>query len=351
MSQSRLACVYVAAGCVFVASAAAAPRTYVASYGNDANTVNNCGPTTPCRTFATAMTVADTGGQVIVLDSAGYGSVVITKSISLIAPDGVYAGLTVASGGTAVQIATAGVDVVLKGLTITGQAGGYGIAMTAGNSLHVEKTTIADFAGMGIGLSVQAAARVSVVGSVIRDSGDGIAAGGGASVSIATSQILNHSNAGIMIRSSGTTSGPLTTITVGDSLVAGANYCIDNYEISGRTGILHATHVTASNCAYDAFFNEPASTGTMTLASCIATKSGSGFRNVTGTLTISNSSASGNARGFSSAGGTLVVSGSTATNNATGFERIGGTFVSMGNNTVYGNTTDTSGTITSAALQ
>jgi len=349
MSRST-ACLAILAASLFSTAALAVPRAYVASYGNDANTATNCGPTTPCRTFATAMTVADTGGQVIVLDSAGYGSVTITKSISLIAPDGIYAGLTVASGGTAVQIATAGVDVVLKGLTITGQGSGYGISMTAGNSLHVEKTTIAKFTGTGAGLSVQAAAMVNIVGSVIRDSQNGIYAGNGATMSITGSQVLNHINEGIAIRTTSAATGATTAVTVSDSVVAGASYCVDNWDISGNIGVVHATNVTASDCSR-AFINEPDGAGSMTLTSCTATESGIGIRSFSGTTTVSNSSASGNLTGFNSNGGTLVVSGSTAANNTTGFERTGGIFVSMGNNAVYGNTTNTSGTITPAALQ
>jgi hypothetical protein len=294
----------LAVASLFATSALAVPRAYVASYGNDANT--SCGPTTPCRTFATAMTVADAGGQVIVLDSAGYGSVVITKSIAIIAPDGIYAGLTVASGGTAVTIATAGVDVVLKGLTITSQGFGQGIYMNNGDSLHVERTTIAKFAGTG--LVVQTPAKVNVIDSVIRDNTYGIIAGAGATVGIVGSKVLNNSSEGIEINTAGTATGVTTTININDSVVSGSDWCVDNYDISGNTGVINATRVTVTGCGRG-FANEPSGTGTMT------------------------------------------VSGSTASDNGYGFYRSGGIFVSAGNNWVYGNTINTSGTITSSALQ
>jgi hypothetical protein len=349
MSRSAACLVFLAAALVSTA-ALAVPRAYVASYGNDANTATNCGPTTPCRTFASAMSVADTGGQVVVLDSAGYGSVTITKSISLIAPDGIYAGLTVASGGNAVTIATAGVDVVLKGLTITGQGSGYGISMWNGNSLHVEKTTIANFTS-GTGLSAQAAAKVNIIDSVIRDNNSGIYAGNGATMNITGSRILNQGLDGIVIQTATTATGATTAVTVTDTVVSGAQFCLDNWEIAGNTGTMYATNVTASNCSSRAFLNEPDGAGSMTLASCTATESNTGFKSVTGTMTVSGSSAGGNTTGFNSSGGTLTVSGSTASNNTMGFSRTAGTFVSAGNNWVYGNTTNTSGTITSAALQ
>src|SRR5512143_3979157 len=73
-------------------TALAAQRTFVASYGSDANP---CSVTQPCRGFAAAILQADAGGEVVVLDSGGYGPVTIGKSIALIAPEGVYAGISV----------------------------------------------------------------------------------------------------------------------------------------------------------------------------------------------------------------------------------------------------------------
>ena len=67
-------------------------RTFVASTGND---LNSCILTAPCRGFAHAITQTNLGGEVIVLDSAGYGPVTITQSVSIIAPAGVYAGVSV----------------------------------------------------------------------------------------------------------------------------------------------------------------------------------------------------------------------------------------------------------------
>ena len=63
-------------------AAATAQRTFVASTGNDANP---CSLAQPCRGFARAFRQASPG-EVIVLDSAGYGLVTITQSVSLIAP-------------------------------------------------------------------------------------------------------------------------------------------------------------------------------------------------------------------------------------------------------------------------
>jgi hypothetical protein len=68
----------------------AAQRTFVASTGDDATASSNCSLVLPCRSFATALTQTLDGGEIIVVDSAGYAPVVIDRSVSIIAPAGVY---------------------------------------------------------------------------------------------------------------------------------------------------------------------------------------------------------------------------------------------------------------------
>jgi hypothetical protein len=52
------------------AASATIQRTFVASTGNDANP---CTLAQPCRGFARAVSQTSPSGEVIVLDSAGYG--------------------------------------------------------------------------------------------------------------------------------------------------------------------------------------------------------------------------------------------------------------------------------------
>src|SRR5829696_3669713 len=94
-------------------------RTFVSGLGSDANP---CSRAEPCRTFGAAIAQTLAGGEVIALDSAGYGPVTITKAISLIAPPGVYAGITTTVANTyAITVAAGANDlVVLKGLSLTG---------------------------------------------------------------------------------------------------------------------------------------------------------------------------------------------------------------------------------------
>jgi hypothetical protein len=83
------------------AYAAARDRTFVGSYGNDANP---CTFGSPCKTFQQAVNVVAAGGEVTAIDSAGFGSINITKAVSITSPDGVEAGIVPAAGGNAITV-------------------------------------------------------------------------------------------------------------------------------------------------------------------------------------------------------------------------------------------------------
>jgi len=153
--------------CTLVASlsVSAAQRTFVSGSGVD---TNPCTLTLPCRSFATAIGQTAPSGEVIVLDSAGYGPVAITKSVSIIAPAGVYGGISVsAPNGTGIDINGSNITVVLRGLSIVGQGGETGVQFGQGARLTIEDCEIANLDN-----GVDAAAPNSVVtvrNTVIRD--------------------------------------------------------------------------------------------------------------------------------------------------------------------------------------
>ena len=76
------------------------------------------------------------------LDSAGYGAVTINKAVSVIAPPGIYAGITV-TAGIGIDV-TAGA-VALRGLTIRGLGGNVGIHVGIARS-----GSIAVISGLGL---------------------------------------------------------------------------------------------------------------------------------------------------------------------------------------------------------
>ena len=190
---------------------ATAQRTFVASYGNDANI---CSLVQPCRGFAAALSLANDGGEVIVLDSAGYGTVNIAKSVSIIAPPGVYAGIAVPIFGPyGVSIDGPSIVVVLRGLSINGQGGGgnNGIQFVQGSRLYVEQCTIS---GVGIGGIYMNTGHAFVTDTTIRDTaGYGIAAYGSLYITIDRSRIERNFLGGVSIANG-------ATMTVTDSVIA-----------------------------------------------------------------------------------------------------------------------------------
>src|SRR5215831_14977565 len=126
------------------APANARARVFVASYGNDANP---CTFGSPCRNFQQAVNVVDPGGEVTAIDSAGFGPISVSKSVTITSPDGVEAGIVPVAGGNAVTINAEPNDViVLRGLTLNGSGIAYdGIVFNSGSSLTVANCVVQNF--------------------------------------------------------------------------------------------------------------------------------------------------------------------------------------------------------------
>src|SRR5882757_6750105 len=84
-------------------------RTWVSGLGNDANP---CTRTQPCLTFQAAHDKTAAGGEIDVLDPGGYGTVTITKSISIVNEGVGVAGIRTVAGATAITINAGSGDVV-----------------------------------------------------------------------------------------------------------------------------------------------------------------------------------------------------------------------------------------------
>src|ERR1700712_2648167 len=101
-------------------ASAQATRTWVSAEGVEggaADDANSCSRTSPCKTFAGAISKTAAGGTISVLDTGGYGPVVIGKAISIIA-EGAQAGV-VTSGNNGITINAGSTDLVhLQGLFI-----------------------------------------------------------------------------------------------------------------------------------------------------------------------------------------------------------------------------------------
>ena len=169
-------------------AAATAQRTVVAHTGNDAAA---CSVAQPCRGFARAIAQTSVGGEVIVLDSAGYGPVTITKSISVIAPAGIYAGITVFSGD-GITVSAPGAIVVLRGLSINGQGGSNGVAVLGAARVRIESCVISGTRVDGVMHSAPGAELI-VLDTIVRDNGaSGI--GGDADASVVLDRVRSEHN-------------------------------------------------------------------------------------------------------------------------------------------------------------
>ena len=294
---------------------AMAQRTFVASHGNDANT---CALTQPCRGFAAAVAQTSVGGEVIVLDSAGYGSVTITKSVSITVPPGVYGGISVpgTADATGVLVANSAINVVLRGLTINsvGAADGistYGIRMTDGAAVTIENCVVSNFAQYGgVGVSIESPAKVAISGSVIRDSHVGLIAGYGATVNISNSQVTANLKGSIATRGIFLTNAPgggtTTRVSVSDTTVSGFETCIDNSATTDTTGHINAIRINVTGCLF-AIINEPF-TGTTTVGYSMVSGSGVAFEQDSGTFyTLGNNQLSDNGTDYG--GGSISLIG------------------------------------------
>jgi parallel beta helix pectate lyase-like protein len=157
MNNCRLALrisVLVSASLVFTSIAQAqATRTWVSGVGDD---VNPCSRTAPCKTFAGAISKTAMGGEINALDSGGFGTVLIKKSITLDGTGTLGGILAAQTTGIFINITDpndTAKAVRIRGLSINGAGNGsYGIRVIEGNSVSVEDTVIDGFTKSGIGL-------------------------------------------------------------------------------------------------------------------------------------------------------------------------------------------------------
>ena len=286
----KLPAVYliVALCTIFATPAQAGQRAFVASYGSD---TNSCGPVTPCRTFAKAVTVVDPNGEVVALDSSGFGSVTLTQSVSLTAAPGAYVGISVFPGTNGVTIATPGVNVVLRGLIINSQGGDAGILMIAGAKLSIENCVISNFSIIGsssnqLGVLVETAATIRMVNTLIRDNDIGIQLQEGATADISESKFLGNSTAGIFAFNE--TAGTTTTAAISNTVVVGSGIGIYARAITPTgSSKIDISRSIVSNSGVGITAESPASVGAASVSirkSMVTGSSNFGLWNIDGTL-------------------------------------------------------------------
>jgi Right handed beta helix region len=263
-------------------------RVFVSGLGDD---LNPCTRTAPCRNFQRGHDAVAAGGEVVALDSAGYGAVTITKSVTLDGA-GQHAGIT-ASSGIAITVNAAGAKVVLKDLTLNGVgAASSGVHATAVSVLHIEGCVVNGFVGTGI--TVSAGSEIYINDTIARNNG-----GNGISIT------------------------PTSTVTASISHCRAENNDFDGFFAfkNSRVTVSHSVAAGNGGSGFRANSNESGTTAEMNVDHCVASD------NLTGFL----------AQG--AGGGTAImrVARSTATANSNfGFVNSLGIFESLGDNLVRG---------------
>jgi parallel beta helix pectate lyase-like protein len=303
------------------ATAVLAQRTFVSSGGLDTNA---CSLTAPCRGFAAALVQTKPGGEIVVLDSAGYGGVTITQAVSIVVPPGIYAGVSVTTPGTDGIVVSAGAadEVILRGLTINNQGGNNGVVFNSGAALYVESCTIRGFSLPGMAnlrFAPGGASKLFVKDSYIRGGQAGINLANGATLASATidnTRIENNVN--------GVTASFSGALTLRNSIVAENT----NHGVSLQTGGGQALDAALDNV--------------------MVSNNDSNGVNVAGsniTVAMSSSTVVGNITGVFVQGGgsaaTARLTNNVISRNTTGIQTgANGSVLSPASNTIEGNGTD-----------
>jgi hypothetical protein len=154
---------------------AGAPRAWVSGHGVDQA---GCGaPASPCRSLQYAHDHAvNAGGEIDILDPAGYGAISITKAISIV-NDGVGTAGVQTTSGIAININAGSADTVyLRGLNIDGVgfAGLTGVQFNTGASLSLFNCVVRHFSAYGVALAPTAdATAMNIVDTVSSDNHGG----------------------------------------------------------------------------------------------------------------------------------------------------------------------------------
>lgn len=236
--------------------------TFVSGLGNDSNVSASCSRANPCRTLAAAYTVTESGGEIIALDPADYGSITITGQLSILGVQG--AAIAVATGATAVTInAPAGDRIIIKDFVVSGagQADTKGIELNTGQ-LALLNSTLKE---LSIGLNVSDTKADVVYTDLIANttgistSGTGVDTNvfpftGPTQVRIAWGNAIGNTNAYVM-NNPGTGTGG-NKITIFEFLTSNTDAAFST-NMTGNTSLISGTgpSCSGSNCQNFGFYS------------------------------------------------------------------------------------------------
>jgi Right handed beta helix region len=266
------------------APAHAQSRSWVSGVGDDANP---CSRTAPCRTFAAAVSKTVTNGIINCIDNAGYGSVTITRSMTIDCHENLASVLVIDLAGITVNIPAGDPKdpqrtARFRNIDISGSGGGgQGINIISAAAVIVEDVTITQVAKQGI---------------------NDIRADGGM-LSVKNTTIANNAGVGIVAAA-----GPTSSVVLDN---------VHSFKNTFGLAIAKNNSVMANRSVFSG-------------------NSSSGIQADSGALLVlDNSVVSANAVGLSASGGPVAFGNTDITFNGTG---ITGTTTSFGNNRIFANT-------------
>jgi hypothetical protein len=285
------------------AAHAQATRTWVSGVGDDANP---CSRTAPCKTFAGAISKTASNGEINALDDGGFGTVTITKPITIDGGSHIAGVLNAGVQGIIVNTPGANDVVNLRNLDINGAGTGTrGINVLSCKRLIVENCHI--------------------YGQNLGGAGQGILLGGTTTtqlITIRNCKIDKNSGQGI---SSGPTAPGVNVIEVEDTFIE--HNGSSGVELGGNSSKMTMSH---------SFVNFNGGSG-------VALDNGNCDTH------IANSYLNFNVIGVSTTNGIAQLYGSQISHNQISVQVSGGSVQTHGNNAIMNNVTNTLPTATSPA--
>ncbi|HLN40569.1 MAG TPA: right-handed parallel beta-helix repeat-containing protein [Xanthobacteraceae bacterium] len=270
VTKSILFCTFL--GTLFVVGLAVEPaqaqatRTWVSGVGDDANP---CSRTAPCKTWPGAIAKTATGGEIDALDPGGFGTVTITKSITLDGGGGQVASILAAPGLNGVNVSAASGIVILRNLRLNGAGGTTGVAINSAAKVIIEKCDIFGFTvGAAIQVSVSSGTlQLKVQETTLNNNAGGITSkpSGGATVNASIERTHADANTGGGVRVDGTGGGS-SNVAISDSSISlnGGNGL---NAVSGPSGNVKVdlTRVVVANNTGNALQSSNSTGGTSTV--------------------------------------------------------------------------------------
>ena len=199
---------------------AQATRTWVSGVGDD---VNPCSRTAPCKTFASASTKTAAGGEIDALDPAGFGTITITKGITLDGAGTMASILHPNTSGITVNLMDAASPntVILRNLSLNGAGTPLGtisirVVSSVATKLVIDNVQMARTSEACIRLTNTAPVTVVIRNSSLTQCATGIdvaPTGGGTATVHVDGSLITGATTGIAVAGASTVRLSNTTIT------------------------------------------------------------------------------------------------------------------------------------------